>query len=210
MLVSDPVRELGQEETVPEAQRASRSAATERPAADPFVALLASVAEGDQAAFTSLYAATSDQLLGIAVKMLGHRELAEEVLQEAFLAIWQKAGSYQPALGAPMAWLTTIVRHRAIDRLRLMGRSPEIAAGGDTDLDALLSDPEGRPESTILLRKSILDCLQHLNQKRRHAILLAFYYGYTHEELSSRTGTPLGTVKSDLRRGLADLRGCLD
>ncbi|MGI9385162.1 MAG: RNA polymerase sigma factor [Methyloligellaceae bacterium] len=195
---------------MPEVQRKGRLAATEALPADPLVALLASVAEGDREAFTSLYAATSDRLLGIAVKMLGHRDLAEEVLQEAFLAVWQKAGSYRPVLGAPMAWLTTIVRHRAIDRLRLMGRSSEIAAGGDTDLDALLPDQGVRPESTILLRKSILECLQGLKQKQRDVILLSFFYGYTHEELSSRTGAPLGTVKSDVRRGLTDLRGCLD
>ncbi len=190
--------------------RAGGAVAQSTQSEDPQVALLAGVARGDREAFTALYRATSDRLLGIAVRMLGHRDVAEEVLPESFLAVWQKAGSYQPALGAPMAWMTTIVRHRAIDRLRLIGGASEMAAGGDAELETLLTGAGGASDSQIVIRKSILDCLDRLKEKQRQLILLAFYYGYTHEELSTRSGAPLGTVKSDVRRGLADMRGCLD
>lgn len=177
---------------------------------DPLVALMKSVAAGDRDAFAELYRATASRMLGLAVRMLGRRELAEEVLQEAFLAVWQKASSYRPELGAPIAWITTIVRHRAIDRLRLIGGSLETAAGSLDELESVLGEASGKSESGIVIQKTIQDCLEGLKDNQRKFILLAFYYGYTHEELSSQTGTPLGTVKSGVRRGLADLRACLE
>lgn len=210
MLDCRPAMVRAQGESVSEVQRARGTATRRTRAEDPQATLLARVARGDRAAFTDLYHATSDRLLGIAVKMLGRRDIAEEVLQEAFLAVWLKAASYRPSLGAPMAWMTTIVRHRAIDRLRLMGGAQALPVGSDGELEDLRDVAVGAADSQIIARKAILDCLDRLKEKQRRLILLAFYYGYTHEELSARSGTPLGTIKSDVRRGLADLKGCLD
>lgn len=176
---------------------------------DPIAPLLAATAEGDRAAFADLYQQTSHRLLGIACRMLGDRELAEEVLQEAFLTIWQKAKLYRPDAGHGMAWLTTLVRHRAIDRLRLVGGSREIAVGASAELEPY-SASESRTETAIVVSQSIERCMEDLKSRQRTIIALAFYYGLTHEELAQRTDTPLGTVKSDMRRGLADLRSCLE
>lgn len=173
------------------------------------VDLLADVGAEDRKAFAELYVLTGKKLLGLAVKMAGNREAGEEILQEAFLTIWKKAGLYQPDLGSPMAWLSTIVRHRAIDRLRLARHSCEIAIGGHAELD-LISAPSYDPcEAKGVIGPTIVRCLQRLLEKRRNLILMAFHQGFTHDELSSRTGLPLGTVKSEVRRGLADLRQCL-
>jgi len=177
--------------------------------ADPIAPLLAATAAGDRSAFAELYRLTSHRLLGIACRMLGERELAEEVLQEAFLTIWQKAKLYKPDSGHGMAWLTTLVRHRAIDRLRLVGGSREVAVGTSAELEPY-STTQATNEASIIDSQSIERCMEGLKSKQRTMIALAFYYGLTHEELSRRTDTPLGTVKSDLRRGLADLRSCLE
>lgn len=176
---------------------------------DPVAPLLAATANGDRAAFADLYRQTSHRLLGIACRMLGDRELAEEVLQEAFLTIWQKAELYKPDAGHGMAWLTTLVRHRAIDRLRLVGGTREVAVGASAELEPY-SAGQTTTENSIVVSQSIERCMEGLKSKQRTMIALAFYYGLTHEELSQRTDTPLGTVKSDLRRGLADLRSCLE
>lgn len=176
---------------------------------DPIAPLLTATAKGDRTAFAELYRTTSRRLLGIIVRMTGDKELAEEVLQEAFLAIWQKAGLYQSDSGHGMAWLTTLVRHRAIDRLRLVGGTREFAVGADADLEPF-SATTGSVENSIVDAQSIARCMEALKEKQRHVIALAYYYGLTHEELAQQTGSPLGTVKSDMRRGLADLRSCLE
>ncbi|MDH3581942.1 MAG: sigma-70 family RNA polymerase sigma factor [Hyphomicrobiales bacterium] len=188
----------------------SRGAEMAQTEPEPLAALLAATAKGDREAFAELYRLTSSRLLGIACKMTGDRELAEEILQEAFLTVWQKAGLYRDDLGMPLAWLTTIVRHRTIDRLRLTGGSREIPVGADAELDLLLAGKIGKLESEIVIEQSILRCLEGLKEKQQKFILLAFYHGLTHEELSARTETPLGTVKSDMRRGLASLKVCLE
>jgi len=173
------------------------------------VDLLSEIGKHNRSAFAELYSLTGKKLLGLAVKMTGNREVGEEILQESFLTIWKKARLYQPDLGSPMAWLSTIVRHRAIDRMRLARHSSEIAIGGHEELD-LISPPSYDPcEAKGVIGPTIVRCLQHLMEKRRHLILMAFHQGFTHDELSSRTGLPLGTVKSEVRRGLADLRQCL-
>lgn len=177
---------------------------------DDLVSLLTETANGNRKAFADLYARTCGRLLAIAHKMTGERALAEEVLQEAFLTIWQKAGLYSPNLGAPMAWMTTLVRHKAIDRLRLVGGSREIAIGTDIELDEMASSIPRRGEGQLVEAQSILRCLEKLKDKQQKFIVLAFYKGLTHQELSLETDTPLGTVKSDLRRGLSDLKVCLE
>jgi len=172
--------------------------------------LLAAIAEGDRTAFAELYRLTSGRLLGIAIRILGDRGAAEDVLQEAYLRIWQNAHRFDAGLGSALGWLTTILRHRAIDRARLIRASRENAVGGDTDLEAATSEPSVSPEHQIAEGQSVLRCLERLDGHRRTLILLAFTRGFTHVELAARMAMPLGTVKSDIRRGLKELRICLD
>ena len=172
--------------------------------------LLTATADGDRAAFAQLYQVTSGRLLAIAIRILGDRGAAEDVLQEAYLRIWQNAHRFDAGLGSALGWLTTILRHRAIDRVRSVRASRETAVGGDTDLEAASQLPSVSPEPQMADSQSILHCLEQLDAHRRTLILLAFNQGLTHVELAARTAMPLGTVKSDIRRGLKELRTCLD
>ncbi|MEM7524644.1 MAG: sigma factor-like helix-turn-helix DNA-binding protein [Pseudomonadota bacterium] len=162
--------------------------------------LLARVATRDRAAFKRLFDLTSGRMLAIAMRILNRRDLAEEAVQDAYLSIWTKAGAYRRGDGAPLAWISVIVRRRAVDRLRaspwLQRESPDFEDGW--------RPPPGR-ESVDLRR-----CLEKLDDKTRYAICLSFLYGMTHQELSAATSIPLGTVKSRLRRGLLNLKACLD
>ena len=177
---------------------------------DRLAALLAATAQGERAAFAELYRLTSGRLLAIAIRITGQHGAAEEVLQEAFLAVWQKAHRYRPDLGSALGWLTTILRHRAIDRVRSIRATRESTVGGDAELDAFSLATSGPSEDRTVAGRSVLRCLERLDAGRRTLILLAFYQGFTHVELSARLALPLGTVKSDIRRGLSDLRTCLD
>ena len=176
--------------------------------------VLAAVGQGDRAAFRDLYDLAAGSLLAIAIRILRNREAAEEALQEAFLAIWQKAGQYAPERGFAYPWMAMIVRNRAIDKARAGRRH----AGAATLDEAIDMDPErlASPWAPRLFpaadaeARDVRICLSRLNDNSRRAIALAFYEGLTHEELAERLGAPLGTVKSWVRRGLQSLKECLD
>lgn len=173
--------------------------------------LLAAVAAGDQRAFGELYQSCSAHLYGLLLRILRRTDWAQEALQDCFLKIWQKSASYEPAKGAPLAWLSTIARYRALDLLR--ARRPEVElpeddGPGTPEAEDSGSDPlvgAVTEEGVGALRR----CLQTLTQEQRDSVLLAYYEGYTHQELAARLRAPLGTVKSWVRRGLMRLRECL-
>ncbi|MCA1925607.1 MAG: sigma-70 family RNA polymerase sigma factor [Thiobacillus sp.] len=168
-------------------------------------ALLA-CARGEVFAFESLYRRESRWLGGVAYRILRDRALAEEALHDAFLQIWQKAHTFDRNLGSARGWIYTVVRHRALGMARGLGR--ETAAG---DM-AALSDIRGEPVQPNDGRDDAADidkCLEDLPPERRESILLAFLDGYSHEEIARALKTPLGTVKSWIRRGLASLKECL-
>jgi len=172
--------------------------------------LLARVAMRDRVAFERVYRATCAHLLGVAFRILNNRDRAEEVLQDAFVSIWQRARDYDAAKGSVMTWLASIVRNRAIDVLRhdrpsvplddAPGRETWAAPGPDP-FEATLASAEARRER---------DCLNTLDDKQRRAITLAYWDGLTQEELASKLDAPLGTIKSWVRRGLIQLRACLE
>ncbi len=169
--------------------------------------LLGGTARRDRAAFAALYAQVAAKLFGVSLRILGQRELAEEALQESFVAIWQRAGDYDPARGSAMGWLMTIVRRCAIDQLRRRAARPESRSAPE---DALLTfAAPGRTDSSAELR-ALQRCLDELDPEPRQAVLLAYCYGLTREELAARLRVPLGTVKSWLRRSLERLQKCLD
>lgn len=181
---------------------------------DGLDALLAAAGRGEQAAFAELYARTSPHLYAIVLRMLKRREWAEEALQDCYVRIWQKSESYQPERGAPMAWLATIARYRALDLLRM--RRPEMP---ESDFDPDMPSPLERADESVAGPEELaaqgeglgrLDkCLEGLAAQQRQSVLLAYYEGYTHGELAKRLDTPIGTVKSWVRRGLIQLRDCL-
>ena len=175
--------------------------------------LLAAVARKEAAAFRALYDATSPKLFGFALRILNRKELAEEVLQESFVSVWNNAGSYQAGLAAPMTWMTTIVRNRAYDLLRRVDATVEIDANTfDKDVMEALESSEPSPFDALSMdteAKALAQCLSRLEGLHRQAIALAFYHDLSHSEVAERMKLPLGTVKTWVRRGLERLRTCL-
>ena len=177
---------------------------------DPLEELLVAAGRGDRQAFARLYNLSASRLLAIALRILRQREPAEEVLQEAYLTIWKKASQYHPDRGRPLAWMGTIVRHRAIDLLRSQNREPRSHTGFDDVIEGGLGDDVATEAPFDQIDESLRGCLEKLQSKQQKAIVLAYYYGHTHEELVSALDAPLGTVKSWVRRGLLQLKECLD
>lgn len=162
---------------------------------------IARTGQGDRAAFSQLYAATSGTLLAVALRLLRDRARAEDALQDAFVQIWHKASEYHAGRGPVLGWLVSIVRYRAIDQLRRDGR---IAVQN--------SDAELADESLVAAaeHEDLRDCIERLSGSQQQSIALAFFEGLTHEQLAHRLASPMGTIKSRIRRGLARLRECLD
>ena len=177
--------------------------------ADPLVALLAACAGGDKAAFERLYRQTSAKLFGVALRIVRQEDLAEEVLQDCYIRIWNRAGDYREGLAAPMTWMASIVRNRSLDWLRRP--NPEVIDVEGQIIDATASDGPGPLDAVERLRDgtALARCLGELEAKQRQAILLAFHDGLTHSEMAKHLREPLGTVKTWVRRGLAKLKACL-
>lgn len=165
------------------------------------------VSRGDEDAFRHLYDETSGKIHAIALLMLKSGEAAEEVVQETYLKIWRQASTFDPKKGTAMAWMTTIVRRQAVDRIRSLQRQGKAEDVLSQQAELLVAD--------IVNSKTDLDhhiwaCMKLLNAERATLILLAFFAGYTHEELAENLNKPLGTVKSSIRRGLMSLKECLE
>lgn len=178
--------------------------------------LLQSTAQGDRRAFAELYRLASPHLFGVLLRMLQRRDWAEEALQDCFVKIWLKAETYEADKGAPLTWLLSVARYRALDLLRM--RRPEVGLPEEGEDEATLppltlqdqaQDPLARAEEGQGIAR-MEACLRELPIEQREALMLAYYEGYTHQELAIRLKAPLGTVKSWIRRGLARLRECLD
>lgn len=174
--------------------------------------------EGSAEAFERLYKLCAPLLLGIAQRVVGRRELAEETLHDAFTSIWRKADSYDPLGAQPVAWMVAIVRNRAIDV-----RSAHDVARVDSYHDALDDDPDGAldrlfdwsaaPDESEDRRRAaawLRDCLARLQAVERQALVLAYEHGLSHGELAAHLRKPLGTVKTWVRRGMDNLRRCME
>lgn len=174
---------------------------------------LAAVARQDAAAFRALYDATSPKLFGFALRILIKRELAEDVLQESFVSIWNNASSYQSSMAAPMTWMTTIVRNKAFDAMRRLDHAIEIDADTfDKDVMNALESTDPTPIEALQLSnnaKALARCFARLEGLHRQAIALAFYHDLSHSEVADRMKLPIGTIKTWVRRGLTRLKSCL-
>lgn len=172
--------------------------------------LLARCGLKDRQAFALLYDNTSAKLFAVVLRILKQQSLAEETLQDVYLKIWQRAGDYRSGRVQAMTWLISIARNRAIDVLRSQGRHQ--AVDNPDNLDHLTDDAPGPQQQAMRSRQQEeLDrCMEQLPPPRRQCLQLAYCEGYTHDELSTRLKTPVGTIKSWIRRSLLAVRDCLE
>lgn len=175
--------------------------------------LLVGVANGSRSAFEALYRATSSRLFGICLRLVPDRAEAEDVLQEVYTSVWNKAAQFDVARASAFTWLGMIARHKAIDRLRALPASHGQAQIEFTEFAEKIPDPTDSPlqhAEAMTQRERLEGCLEQLDERRRTLIRTAFFEGATYEELAARSGSPLGSVKSWIRRGLMQLRTCLE
>ncbi|WP_296950547.1 sigma-70 family RNA polymerase sigma factor [uncultured Massilia sp.] len=177
-------------------------------------AWLHGAAQQDAAAFRKLYDATSARLYGFALRVLGRRELAEEALQDGYIAIWNGAAGYQAHLAAPMTWMTTIVRNKALDLLQRSGRQAGIDAEQfDGKVAEALHDPRATPIETLALSRdasALAYCMSVLEGVHRQVLGLAFFHDLSHSDVAQQMALPIGTVKTWIRRSLDKLKTCLE
>ena len=169
--------------------------------------LLERVANSDKAALKSLYGLISARLFAVLLRMVRRREVAEDLLQDVFVTVWRKAHQFDVRRGNAETWLFSVTRRKAIDRLRISQRE---VLGLLDDVATLEPQYEiisgfGDPESYITVRK----CLDSLKPDVNRALQLCYTFGLTHEELAAEMQVPVGTAKSWIRRGLAQLRDAL-
>ncbi|MDD5198943.1 MAG: sigma-70 family RNA polymerase sigma factor [Terrimicrobiaceae bacterium] len=163
---------------------------------------------GEEAALALFYDRFSPPLFGLAVKMLKNEKEAEDVLQDAFLYIWRKAAAYNAQLSSPFSWAVMIVRHKAIDRIRSRQRIDRIVESATAESSHVADTDELSAREPVLReeRAMVRSALARLPGEQRQALELAFFGGFTHEEIAERLGAPLGTIKARIRRGLVRLR----
>ena len=171
--------------------------------------LLAGVAKGDEASFAELYQATSSKLFAVALRILRSREVAEEVVQEAYFRVWEKAKDFNPEIASPITWMAAIVRNRSLDEVRRRVARPFADA---SELDDIESEDE-HPLNAIERGEDVarlLKCLEGLEPEKKQIVRLAYLDGLSREALAKRFNRPEGTIKTWLHRSLAQLKVCLE
>jgi len=172
--------------------------------------LLKRVAAGDRAAFSELYDRFSKPLYSTAVRILTDTAEAQDVVHDAFVALWDKASTYEASRGTAFSWALTLTRNRAIDRLRSRRRRAELlenSAPSDLGLDENSSGPSADESAdTSDQAAAVRAAVESLPSDQQSALKLAFFGGLTQEEIAARLSTPLGTIKARIRRGLLKLR----
>jgi RNA polymerase sigma-70 factor (ECF subfamily) len=173
-------------------------------------ALLSQCALRNRSAFKELYEETKTKLFAVSLRIVRERHLAEEVLQDSFVKIWNHAASYATQKAAPMTWMAAIVRNRSLD----LTRRPKLEVADEDGLYTLgFEDEAPGPDAHLALSRDqarVERCLQTLDADQKQSIALAFYHGLSHSEVAEHLKRPLGTVKTHIRRGLAKLKGCLE
>lgn len=180
---------------------------------DAEIALLQRVAQGDRVSFETLYDRFSGVLFSTAYRVLNNQEAAEDVLQDVFIQIWEKAPLYDPARGKPMTWAVTLTRNKAIDRLRSTVRRHRLQDDVEREAETFEQfddrssfDAVAEGETNQIVR----DAIQKLSKDQREAIELAFFSSLTQTEIAERLHEPLGTIKARIRRGMMKLREILN
>ncbi len=167
---------------------------------------LARCGKGEKAALRVIYESECPAMIGVALRIVKRRELAEEVVQEAYVKIWRNAHRYDPGLGPPKAWLYAIVRNQALNVLR-DGRREDLVDEMPEDMGSAIEAYqaiERLPDASALRR-----CLEGLEPRRRTSLVMAYVDGFSHGEIAGRLAVPLGTVKAWIRRSLVALKECM-
>lgn len=176
-------------------------------------ALFARIVKGDQQAFSQLYDLSSTLLYTLAFRILGSREEADELLQDVYLEVWRKVARYDVGRGTPVAWLITLTRSRAIDRLRARAARGQQTTGSlEQDTVSQVRDTGPSPFETQAdqeLRLAVGSAMASLPAAQQQAIELAYYEGLSHMEIAARLNQPLGTVKTRIKLGMSKLRDTL-
>ena len=167
-----------------------------------YEACLLACARREQPALRELYEQESSRLLGVALRIVRDKALAEDIVHEAFIKVWNNAGSFDPGKGSARGWVFSVTRHLALNAMRSSGREVQI----DEEHEAI-----EQPDTFEYRARSaqIYTCLEQLDPARRSCILHAYVDGYSHSEIAQKLGTPLGTVKAWIKRSLAALRECM-
>jgi RNA polymerase sigma-70 factor (ECF subfamily) len=173
-------------------------------------ALMARVAAGDQRALSALYDETSTIVYSLALRILRDQQAAEDVTIDVYAQVYRQVSSYDATRGTPSAWLVTLTRSRAIDRLRQESnrQTREAPLEAATDVPALTVGPE-ECSATVEMRRFVQGAMARLTPEQRHVIELSYYAGLSHAEIAAQLGQPLGTVKTRIRTGLMLLRESL-
>lgn len=178
---------------------------------DELSAALERVAGGSQSALAEVYQKTSAKLFGICIRILGERGEAEDALQDIFISVWRKAGTFDAAKASPITWLAALARNRSIDRKRSRASRAPAAPLGDEAMEVADEAPHALAGlETAEEAGRIALCLGELEERQNRAIRAAFYEGLSYPEAARRSDVPLGTMKSWVRRGLLRLRECLE
>ncbi|KTB61958.1 MULTISPECIES: sigma-70 family RNA polymerase sigma factor [Pseudomonas] len=168
-----------------------------------YQACLAACARGDQRALRQLYAEDSSRLLGVALRIVRDKALAEDVVHDAFIKVWRGAGSFDPSRGSARGWVFSITRHLALNAVRNHAR--EVALGDEHEQLAAAHDSV----EFSAREGQVYRCLEQLDPTRRSCILHAYVDGFSHSEIARKLDTPLGTVKAWIKRSLVALRECM-
>ena len=188
----------------------SSSESSARDAREELCDCLAQIAGGDRAALKDLFDRTSAKLFSICLRILKDRGDAEDALQDVYVSVWHRAGTFDPARASPITWLATIARNRAIDCLRSLKRS-RATEPADAAADLADSAPDAFEQAAAAADSTRLrTCLEELEQRQSEAIRSAFFDGFSYSQLAQRAAVPLGTMKSWVRRGLQQLKKCVE
>ncbi len=172
-------------------------------------AALVACARGERAALRRLYDAEARQMLGVALRIVRQRHLAEDVVHDAFIKVWDKARTFDAARGSARGWLYSVVRHCALNEVRNSGRQIAMDEATLEAIDLQHAQQGGASMAPGAEMGTLDNCLGQLDAAKRSSIVLAYVDGCTHAEIAQRLATPLGTVKAWIRRGLQSLRECM-
>jgi RNA polymerase sigma-70 factor (ECF subfamily) len=175
--------------------------------------LLRRVSHGDQAAFAALYGRYAGVVFSTAFKVLNNQAAAEDVLQDVFIQIWDKAAMYDPLRGKPITWAVTLTRNKSIDRLRSTQRRGRLRDDLEHDVQTLERfDDKSAIDSVdaMEMARIVREAVRQLSDDQRESIELAFFSGLTQAEIAEKLGEPLGTVKARIRRGMMKLRDLVE
>jgi len=169
--------------------------------------LLVRAGAADEVAFRALYDRTAGRIFAVCLRIARHRRLAEDILQDSYVRIWQRAPQFDPAYGSALAWMIAIARNHALDVIRL--RMREDRPPDELTFEAATASALGAIQAKFEL-SALGRCLAELSDGERHAIILAYRDGLNYDQLAVLLGVSVETVKTSVSRGLARLRACME